>query len=161
MRHRTTTGLARTRMIGARTLALAATLAIAPMGRPGLVAQAPGPVVAKAAPDTLAAASDSSFRDSTEVRAVGRRHAGTIRHCYNEQGLKADPALRGLLRVELMVLPTGVVQAATATATDVNGEGMPAVITCVSTAARAWHFSDGAPRIERVVLEFDLLPPDR
>jgi hypothetical protein len=134
-------------------------LAAGPLLGGALVAQAPVQVAAKPTPDTLAAAPDSAIRDSVEVRAVARRHAGAIRNCYQENGLKADPALRGLVRVELVVLPTGVVEAATATATDVSGTGMPAVTTCVSTVVRAWRFSEDAPRTERVVLEFDLLPP--
>ena len=159
MRHRTVMALAPTSSIGARTVALATALVTGPFISTALAAQAPNPVAIKVTADAAAVAPDSSFRGATEVRAVGRRYASTIRHCYNEQGLKVDPALRALLRVELMVLPTGLVQNATASATDVNGEGMAAVLACVSTAVRAWRFSDGAPQMERVVLEFDLLPP--
>jgi hypothetical protein len=148
MTHRTTTPFA----LGA---ALAATL----LASAELAAQAPPPAAPKPAQDTLAVAPDSAVRDSTEVRAVARRYAGTVRNCYQEQGLKSDPALRGLLRVDLTVLPTGQVQAATATATDVSGIGMPAVTACVSTATRAWRFSGDAPRAERLTLEYDLLPP--
>lgn len=147
MRHRTAT-----------PLLLMVALAAWPLA-PALSAQAPTQVAARPAQDTLAAAPDSAIRDSVEVRAVARRHAGAIRHCYQENGLKADPALRGLLRVELTVRPAGTVEAATATATDVNGTGMPAVTACVATAVRAWRFSEAAPRTERLVLEFDLLPP--
>lgn len=107
----------------------------------------------------LAAVEESALRDAAEIDAVGRRYAGVVRTCYQEQGLKGDPTLGGLLRVELTVLPTGVVRAAAATATRVRGIGMPAVSACVTKAARAWRFSDGAPRIERVVLEYDLKPP--
>ena len=166
MRIRPATNIASHRAVAARVLALAAALALgAPCGH-ALGAQTshaphahPAPPATKPARDTAAVVADSAIRDSTEVTAVARRHAGVIRNCYQEQGLKADPALRGLLRVELTVLPAGEVQAATATATEVNGTGMPAVTACVSTAARSWRFSDGAPRPERVVLEYDLLPP--
>ena len=142
-------------------LALVAALAVAPMWSAGLAAQVRTDTAARATRDTLAAVRDSSFRDSIEVNAVARRYAATVRTCYQEQGLKADPSLRGLLRVELTVLPAGSVHAASTTATEVNGAGMPAVTSCISTAARAWRFSDGAPAAERVVLEFDLLPPTR
>lgn len=136
----------------------AAALVAWPLGSNTLGAQAP-PLAPRPTLDTLMVVPDSAVRDSTEVRAVGRRYAGTIRNCYQEQGLKSDPTLRGLVRIELTVLPTGVVQAAAATAEDVSGTGMPAVTACVSTATRTWRFSNEAPRTERVVLEFDLLPP--
>ena len=153
----------------ATPIVLAAALVVAPVVRTGLAAQVPAQVAAKptrngpapaTAPATAPAiALDSAFRDSTEVTAVARRNAAAVRHCYQEQGLKADPSLRALLRVELVVLPTGIVQAATATATEVTGDGMPAVLACVSTAARTWRFSEDAPRTARAVVEFDLLPP--
>ena len=149
----------------ATPIVLAAALVVAPVVRTGLAAQVPAQVAAKPtrngpAPATAPAiALDSAFRDSTEVTAVARRNAAAVRHCYQEQGLKADPSLRALLRVELVVLPTGMVQAATATATEVTGDGMPAVLACVSTAARTWRFSEDAPRTARAVVEFDLLPP--
>ena len=156
----------RSRASAARALTVTLALAAAPLVSAGLAAQAPTRVAPKAtakpaapAADSLTAAPDSSVRDSTEVTTVARRHAGAVRHCYQEQGLKSDPALRGLLHVELTVLPTGEVQAAAATATEVSGDGMPAVTACVSSAARAWRFSADAPRTERVVLEYDLLPP--
>ena len=148
----------------ARPFVIAAAFAVvalvaAPLANAGLAAQLPSQTLANLARSTVAAARDSSTRDPLEVDAAARRYAATVRHCYQEQGLKADPALSGLLRLEMTVLPAGSVQAATATATRVSGTGMPAVTSCVSTAARAWRFRDGAPRTERVVLEFDLVPP--
>ena len=133
-------------------VAFAAALVAAPLWSGGLAAQLPA--------DTLATTRDSAHRDSAEVHAAARRYAPTVRTCYQEQGLKGDPTLRGLLRVELVVLPTGSVDSAATTATGVNGAGMPAVATCISTAARAWRFSEGALATERVVLQFDLLPPE-
>ena len=105
-------------------------------------------------------AADSTVRDQDEVDAAGRRYAGAVRNCYQERGLKGDPSLSGLLRVDLTVLPAGSVQTAVSTATRVQGVGMPAVAECVATAARRWRFTDGAPRPARVILYFDLLPPD-
>lgn len=147
--------------IGACAVALVAALVAAPAWSAGLAAQLPPATAVKLAMRALAPApaSDASSRDPSEVDAVARRYAASVRNCYQEQGLKEDPALSGLLRVEVTVLPTGGVQAAAATATRVNGTGMPAVTSCVSTAARGWRFRDGAPRTERVVLEYDLLPP--
>ena len=143
----------------ARVLALAAALAIMPLGGPGLLAQAPSTTIASAAPDSQAVAPEAAFRDSTEVTAVARRYAGTVKNCYEQQGLKLDPALRGLLQLELTVLPTGIVEAAAATSSNATGTGMPEVAVCVSTAAREWRFSEGAGGTERLVLEFDLVPP--
>ena len=143
----------------ARILAAAVVLALAPIGSVQLLAQAPSSSIATAVRDTQPITPDSSFRDSAEVTDVARRHAGSVKHCYEQQGLKTDPSLRGLLQVELTVLPTGAVQHATATATNVTGTGMAAVAACVSAAAREWRFGDGAAGTERIVLDFDLLPP--
>lgn len=146
----------------ALTVALALAAGLVDARRAG--AQPPARTVAVQPPAAPAAAppvvADSSVRDSTELRLVGRRYAGTVRNCYQEQGLKGDPMLRGMLRVELTVLPTGAVQEAAVTAADVSGAGMPAVTSCIATAARAWRFSDGAPAAERIVLEYDLVPPN-
>ena len=148
------------------SLVFAAALAAAPLGSSTLAAQAPPDTAVRLPADTTArpardslAPAITAFRDSTEVDSAARRYAGAVRTCYQEQGLKADPALRGLLRVELTVLPTGGVQGAAATTSGVSGTGMPAVAACIATAARAWRFSDGAPGAERVVLEFSLVPP--
>ena len=139
---------------------LAAALAVMPLGSAGLLAQAPSTTVASAAPDSQAVAPDVAWRDSTEVTAVARRYAGTVKNCYEQQGLKTDPALRGLLQLALTVLPTGVVQEALASSSNVSGTGMPEVAVCVSSAAREWRFSEGAGGVERLVLEFDLVPPE-
>jgi hypothetical protein len=151
-----------TPLAAARAAALVVALAAAPSWSAGLAAQLPSATAVYIAMHAVvppAPARDSSSRDPAELDAVARRYAASVRNCYQEQGLKEDPALSGLLRVEVMVLPTGGVQAAAATATRVSGTGMPAVASCVSTAARAWRFRQGAPRTERVVLEYDLLPP--
>ena len=141
----------------ARALALAAAFLTAPFA--ALPAQAPATTVAKATPPAQPVAVDSTYRDSTEVADVARRYAGTVKNCYEQEGLKLDPTLRGLLQLDLTVLPTGAVQAATATAINVTGAGMPAVATCVAAAAREWRFSEGAAGTERLLLDFDLLPP--
>jgi hypothetical protein len=143
---------------GARAFTVAAALAVG-----HLWSAAPGtPVAAPALADrprrAIAAARDSLSRDA-ELAEAGRRFSAAVRHCYSENGLKEDPTLSGLLRVRLLVLPAGDVREATVTATRVQGLGMPAVTACVATGARAWRFRDGAPRTERVVLVFDLLPP--
>jgi hypothetical protein len=157
----TTPAMPLTLRLGARACILAVALVVAPLASAGLAAQSarnssgPNPTqhVASGAID------DSPIREDREIDAAGRRYAGVVRNCYQEQGLKGDPTLAALLRLEMTVQPSGVVQAAAATATRVKGVGMPAVSECVSKAARHWRFSDGAPRAERVVLEFDLLPP--
>ena len=150
------------RAAAARFLALIGLLAATPIASRGLLAQAPSTTVATAAaPDSQPVAAEVAYRTSTELTAVARRYAGTVKNCYEQQGLKADPALRGLLQVELTVLPSGAVETAAATSTNVNGAGMAEVATCVAEAAREWRLSEGAPGTERLVLEYDLVPPER
>ena len=104
------------------------------------------------------AAQAAPTRQQTEVDAAGQRYAPAIRHCYQEGGLKEDPALRGKLRVGARVLPDGTVRNATVTASQVHGLGMAAVVECVQGLAASWHFNSGAFRAQRVVLLFDLVP---
>jgi hypothetical protein len=100
----------------------------------------------------------ASPRPQAELDAAGQRYAPAIRHCYQEGGLKEDPALRGQLRVGAIVLPAGDVRNPTVNAVRVRGSGMETVVSCVRSMVASWHFNDGAFRAQRVVLLFDLIP---
>ena len=100
----------------------------------------------------------SQPRAQAELDAAGQRYAPAIRNCYQEGGLKENPALRGKLRVAVTVLPAGHVRNPTVSATQVHGSGMENVVECVQALAGSWHFNNGAFRAQRVVLLFDLIP---
>lgn len=114
--------------------------------------------LASASASAPLAAQSASPRETAEVESAGQRYAPAIRHCYQEGGLKADPTLRGQLRVGAVVLPAGTVRNPTVTATRVHGAGMQNVVECVRALASSWHFNNGAFRAQRVVLLFDLVP---
>ncbi|MFL5563165.1 MAG: hypothetical protein ACJ79K_16995 [Gemmatimonadaceae bacterium] len=113
-----------------------------------------------AASEPLAAQGEqrAQARAQAELDAAGQRYAPAIRHCYQEGGLKENPALRGQLRVAVMVLPAGSVRHPTVSASKVHGSGMENVVECVQALAGSWHFNNGAFRAQRVVLLFDLIP---
>lgn len=137
-------------------LGFAATgLAVATAG-----AQAPAQVVSDAAEYRLTAPAVSRSRDPGEIEAAARRYAPVVRHCYQEEGLKEDPSLSGILRVSITVGAQGEVLAARVTATDAHGLGMRAVVSCVAAAAASWHFAAGPFHEERVGLSFRLRASD-
>jgi hypothetical protein len=130
-------------------------------GRGALGAQGPSAPLAGSEQTAPRADRRSASRAPAEIVAAGQRYAAVVHHCYEEAGLKGDPMLKGLLRVAMTVLPGGDVRAATVTARHVSGLGMPDVVACVASAARAWRFGEAASRVERAELWFDLLPTAR
>ena len=44
-----------------------------------------------------------SLRPDLDVRLVALRHAAEIQHCYENQGLRINPALGGMVEVEVTV----------------------------------------------------------
>ena len=119
-------------------------------------AQAPTQVVSDAAEYRLTAPAVTRARDPEEIEAAARRYAPVVRHCYQEDGLKEDPALSGILRVSLTIGPEGAVHAARVTVTEAHGLGMRSVVSCVTAAAASWHFAAGQFHEERVDLSFRL-----
>jgi hypothetical protein len=124
-------------------------------------AQAPAQVVSDAVEYRLTAPAVSRPRDPEEIEAAARRYAPVVRHCYQEEGLKEDPTLSGILRVSVIVGPEGAVHAPRVTVTEAHGLGMRAVVSCVATAAASWHFTAGPFHEERVGLSFRLRAADR
>lgn len=111
-----------------------------------------------AGPDSLAPA--DSVRQEVEVRATVLRHAPDIRRCYQDEGLRRNPALAGQIDIELTILPTGTVDSVNV-ATSLAGPGRHEVSTCVATRARNWRFERGPYAVETVVFPFVFTPEER
>ena len=127
----------------------------------GARAQAPSGIVGDAAEIRLTVPALVRSRAPEEIEAAARRYAPAVRHCYQEEGLKGDPTLGGILRVSIAVGPGGDVHSPHVTVTQAHGVGMPAVISCVTAATASWHFAAGPFREEHVGLSFKLVAPDR
>lgn len=103
-------------------------------------------------------------RADHDIRLVGLRHAGEIQRCYEAQGLRINPALRGTIEVELIVLPTGRVDDARISYSRLAGAGRHEVESCVVAAVRNWRFDRGSYGVEAIVYPFRLdrgAPPIR
>src|SRR5215813_2800723 len=97
-----------------------------------------------------------SVRPDHDVRIVALRHSPEIRSCYESQGLKVNPALRGMIEVEVTVLPTGLVQNANVTTSELQGVGRTAVEACITTAMKNWRYEKGPFVVETIVYPFNL-----
>jgi hypothetical protein len=97
-----------------------------------------------------------SVRSDEDVRLVALRHASEIRQCYESHGLKVNPSLGGTLEVELLVLPTGRVDSAAVSRSQLAGPGKHEVEACVVGAVRNWRFDRGNYALEAIVYPFQL-----
>lgn len=70
------------------------------------------------------------------IRRVVRRHINEIKFCY-EQQLNARPDLAGRVSTKFIISPTGSVQAATVTASELRNTQ---VESCMTQAIRRWTF---------------------
>lgn len=107
-----------------------------------------GPIPPRAAAD--------SVRPDDEVRQVALRHSTEIRQCYESRGLKVNPELSGTLEVELIVLPTGRVDSASVSASELAGPGKQEVESCVVENVRNWRYERGPFAKESIVYPFQL-----
>lgn len=139
-------------------LCLAGGLAALPVATAG--AQAAVEIEGATAGNSLTAPAPSRPRPAGQIEDAARRFAPAVRHCYQEEGLKQDPALSGDLRVSMTVEAGGDVRTARVTVTGARGVGMRAVVSCVTAAAGSWHFAPGPFREERVRLSFRLHASD-
>lgn len=98
-----------------------------------------------------------SVRPDDEVRLVALRHATEIRQCYETRGLKINPTLSGTLEIELVVLPTGRVDSAAVTASQLVGRGKEEVESCVVETVRNWRYARGPFETESIVYPFELV----
>jgi hypothetical protein len=109
-----------------------------------------------AAPASVA--TTDSVRADAEIRQTILRHAADVRGCYEREGLRRDPSLRGTLEVEVTVLPTGVVDSVAIGSLVMAGNGQREVAACIATIARHWRFERGPYVVETIVLPFALVP---
>lgn len=86
------------------------------------------------------------------------RHAGSVRHCYEQEGLSRNATLRGTLELEITILPVGRVSAATVKKSAMRGEGAREVAECIEAAARNWRFTRGPFVTDVILLPFTLIP---
>jgi outer membrane biosynthesis protein TonB len=112
-----------------------------------------------AAPTGPVTAADS-IRREVEVRATVLRHAPDVKRCYQDEGLRRNPALKGKIEVELTILPTGTVDSVNV-ATSLAGPGQHEVSSCVATRARNWRFDRGPYAVETIVFPFVFSPVER
>jgi hypothetical protein len=98
-----------------------------------------------------------SVRPDDEVRQVALRHATEIRQCYETHGLKVNPSLSGTLEVELIVLPTGRVDSASVSNSQLVGPGKHEVESCVVANVRNWRYERGPFAKESIIYPFQLV----
>ncbi len=99
-----------------------------------------------------------TIRTDAEIRASVLRHADDVRKCYENEGLKRNPRLEGLLEPEVTILPTGLVEHVKATTPSLTGEGSKEVAKCLTVAAKNWRFDRGPYVVETIILPFNLRP---
>jgi hypothetical protein len=102
-----------------------------------------------------------SVRADEDVRLAILRHADEVRHCYASEGLRRNPSLRGLVEIELTILPTGTVDDARSAESDLVGPGTQEVLACITTTARNWRFDRGPYAVESITFPFLLRPDER
>jgi hypothetical protein len=111
-----------------------------------------------APPPAATAAAADSIRADAEIRQTILRHAADVRGCYEREGLRRDPSLKGTVEVEMTVLPSGVVDSVAVATMIMAGNGQREVASCIATVARHWRFERGPYLVETIVLPFTLVP---
>lgn len=110
----------------------------------------------------LAAPRDSvppdSVRADPEIRLTVLRNASDVRRCYEREGLRRDPTVRGLVELAVTILPTGLVASVTVQSSSLVGPATRDVTSCIAVAARTWRFERGPFAVTTVVLPFLLVP---
>jgi TonB family protein len=98
-----------------------------------------------------------SVRPDVDVRLVALRHAGEIQRCYESEGLRVNPGLGGMIEVEVTVSPSGRVDDASVSSSNLSGAGHQEVETCITSSVRNWRFEKGPYAIETIVFPFNLV----
>ena len=114
--------------------------------------------VARVAVSAPPPAASDSVRTEEEFHAAGQRFAGSVRGCYEQEGLKRDPSLKANVDVSVTVAPNGLVRDVEVDTLAVRGIGMKHVVTCVETLAKHWHFSSGSYALEVMTFTYMLRP---
>jgi hypothetical protein len=79
-------------------------------------------------------------RDVGELGTQVRDHQSQLRFCYDEFGLKVNPALAGSVTMALTLTGAGAVTDAKITSRTWSGPGADATEGCILQRARGWHF---------------------
>jgi hypothetical protein len=98
-----------------------------------------------------------SVRPDVDVRLVALRHAAEIQRCYEAEGLRVNPGLGGMLEVEVTVVPSGRVQDAAVSASNLSGAGHQEVESCITSSVKNWRFEKGPFATETIVYPFNLV----
>ena len=101
---------------------------------------------------------DDSARTDPEIRMAVLRNATDVRRCYEREGLRRDPSMRGLVELAVTILPTGSVERVAVRNSDLTGPATRDVTRCMAVAARTWRFERGPFAVTTVVLPFLLVP---
>lgn len=98
-----------------------------------------------------------SLRADLDVQLVALHHAGEIQHCYEDQGLRVNPALGGMIEVEVTVSPSGRVEDANVSSSALSGVGRQEVESCITMSVKNWRFERGPYKAETIVYPFNLV----
>lgn len=98
-----------------------------------------------------------SLRSDLDVRLVALHHAAEIQSCYENQGLRVNPSLGGMIEVEVTVSPAGRVETASVSSSALSGVGRQEVESCITTTVRNWRFERGPYKAETIVYPFNLV----
>lgn len=79
-------------------------------------------------------------RDVGELGTFVRGRESQLRFCYNEYGLKANPALAGSVTASVTLTPAGGVTGVNVTNRTWSGEGASDAERCIAEKIRAWRF---------------------
>jgi len=101
-----------------------------------------------------------SLRADREIVETATRHASTVRSCYETEGLRRNPTLRGTLELRLTIQATGTVSAVETAGRKLRGEGASEVALCVATRAKHWRFARGPYVVETITIPFVLQTAD-
>ena len=114
------------------------------VGAGGAVSRTP---VRIAAPRPIDAPSvGGAQRDVGELGTFVRSRESQLRFCYNEYGLKANPALAGSVTAAVGLSPSGSVTSVNVTNRTWSGAGASETERCIAGKIRGWRFpsSDAA-----------------
>lgn len=136
--------------------ALVLSLAAALQG-PAAPSVVPSAVPSIAAP--VVAAGDSVRADRI-IRETVLRHARDARRCYEMEGLRRNPALTSTIELEVTILPTGIVEHASARPEGPARSGASEVAACLAVVARNWRFERGPFDVEVIVFPFSFAPAE-
>jgi hypothetical protein len=82
----------------------------------------------------------SGARDAAAVGDFARGHAAQLQSCYEREGLRANPALAGMVSAQFTVTAAGRVSAVEITRRTWSGPGAVETEACIRAAIRGWRF---------------------